>query len=190
MDQYFFYKSPLGVLKIQLKENKIYSILKTGKPKADSARLSPFSFSKNQTTKHSVKMSELVASFLDHYFSGKRIKDRKPLLFPRGTVFQQKVWKYLQKIPYGQTNTYAEVAKAVGSPEAARAVGSACAKNPYLILVPCHRVVSGNSLGGFALGLKAKKLLLDHELSRTAILPAKAGIQRGPVLSGSPFVRG
>ena len=155
MDQYFFYKSPLGVLKVQLKGNKIYSISKV-------KNSSSYGHRKN---KHSSKTLSLMLSFLDNYFSGKKVKDGKLLLFPRGTLFQKKVWRYLQKIPYGKTRTYRQVAKAVGSPGAARAVGSACAKNPYLLLVPCHRVVSKDGLGGFALGLKAKKFLLDHELN-------------------------
>lgn len=105
-----------------------------------------------------------IVFFFDNYFS----KDKKALnqslpLFFRGTVFQKKVWRYLKKIPYGNTKTYAEVAKAIGSAGAARAVGSACAKNPYLILVPCHRVVAQKGLGGFALGLSVKKILLNHE---------------------------
>ena len=165
MDPYFFYKSPLGILKIQLKENKIYSISKTRKGRAGSAGLFSLSASKNQKNKHPVKMSDLVFSFLDDYFHQGLIKKKKLLLFPRGTLFQKKVWRYLQKIPYGKTRTYQQVAKAVGSPGAARAIGSACAKNPYLILIPCHRVVSKDGLGGFALGLKAKKMLLDHESS-------------------------
>lgn len=155
MEQEFLYQSPLGTLKVQLKENKIYSVVKVKNS----------SYSKHRKNKHSSKTMSLILSFLDHYFSGKKVKDGKPPLFSRGTVFQQKVWRCLQKIPYGKTRTYQQVAKAIGSPGAARAVGSACAKNPYLILVPCHRVVTQKGLGGFALGLPAKKWLLNHELS-------------------------
>ena len=154
MEQEFFYQSPLGVLRVQLKENKIYAILKV---KNNS--------SQHRKNKHSSKTMSLMLSFLDNYFHGNLIKNKKLLLFPRGTLFQQKVWRCLQKIPYGKTRTYQQVAKAVGSPGAARAVGSACAKNPYLILVPCHRIVAQKGLGGFALGLPVKKWLLNHELS-------------------------
>ena len=80
-----------------------------------------------------------------------------------GTPFQNKVWKEISKIKYGQTRTYAELAKKLKS--SPRAVGTACGKNPCLILIPCHRVVAKNGLGGFALGLRAKKLLLDLEKS-------------------------
>ncbi len=84
-------------------------------------------------------------------------------LVVRGSAFQQKVWHCLQTIPHGETRSYSEVAQAVGVPEARRAVGSACATNPFLILVPCHRVVAQKGLGGFALGLPAKQFLLKHE---------------------------
>ena len=95
-------------------------------------------------------------------------KDRRFLenlsLFDRGTVFQKAVWREVQKIPWGKTGTYQEIACKIGRPKAARAVGQACAANPFLIAVPCHRVTaSGGRLGGFALGLKAKRLLLAAE---------------------------
>ena len=66
-------------------------------------------------------------------------------------------------MPYGKTITYKELARKLGKPKGARAVGQSCAKNPFLIVVPCHRVVAQNHLGGFALGLKAKKTLLKGE---------------------------
>ena len=66
-----------------------------------------------------------------------------------GTDFQRKVWREIEKIPLGKTRTYAEIAKAVGSPGAARAVGSACGANPIPLFVPCHRVVASNGIGGY-----------------------------------------
>lgn len=169
----FYYKSPIGTLKIQLKDNQVYSISKfSGSKKA--SRLSAIKWENKQ----SLKLSQDLIFFLDNYFLNKKLIKRKWPLYSFGFSFQGRVWDFLRQIPCGQTRTYSEVAKAVGSPGAARAVGSACAKNPYLLLVPCHRVVSKSGLGGFALGLKAKKLLLDHELSCTAVIPAQAGIQR------------
>ena len=166
LEQEFFYHSPLGVLEINLKKDQIYSISKVQKiKKKSSLDFFSLSTSKHGKNKHLSKSMNLVLSFLDDYFSGKKVKGGKLPLFSRGTVFQKKVWKYLKKIPYGKTYTYIEVAKAVGFPKAARAVGSACARNPYLILVPCHRIVAQRGLGGFALGLSAKKWLLNHELS-------------------------
>ena len=83
-----------------------------------------------------------------------------------GTKFQVKVWKELLKIPSGETRTYKEIAILIGSPNSARAVANACAKNPYPILVPCHRVIrSDGSLGGYSarVGVNKKKKLLEQE---------------------------
>lgn len=82
----------------------------------------------------------------------------------QGTAFQEKVWRALQRIKPGQRASYAEVAKAIGQPAAARAVASACAANPVAVLVPCHRVVRGDgSLSGYRWGVERKKRLLDSE---------------------------
>jgi len=84
----------------------------------------------------------------------------------KGTKFQIKVWTYLKTIPKGKVKTYKQVAIGINRPKSARAVGNACAKNPYAPKVPCHRVVKSNgTLGGFsgAGGLKAKKKLLKGE---------------------------
>jgi len=100
---------------------------------------------------------------LDEYFAGKRRAFELPLS-PEGTPFQQTVWKHLQEIPYGQTISYAQLAKAVGNPKACRAVGSANGKNPIAIIIPCHRVIaSDGGLGGFASGLENKIQLLGLE---------------------------
>ena len=83
-----------------------------------------------------------------------------------GTKFQVKVWKELLKIPSGETRTYKEIAILIGSPNSARAVANACAKNPYPILVPCHRAIrSDGSLGGYSArgGVNKKKKLLEQE---------------------------
>ena len=100
---------------------------------------------------------------LREYFDGKRREFDIPLA-PEGTEFQKKVWRELQAIPYGETRSYGEIAKAVGSPRASRAVGMANNKNPIPILIPCHRVIGADgSLTGYAGGMEAKKLLLDLE---------------------------
>lgn len=86
-----------------------------------------------------------------------------PLKF-HGTDFQEKVWKVLQTIPYGQTRSYKQVAEAIGNEKASRAVGGANNKNPLPILIPCHRVVSSHGrLVGYSLGLDVKKQLLALE---------------------------
>ena len=82
----------------------------------------------------------------------------------KGTSFQKKVWSALAKIPYGQTRSYKEIAKAIGHPKAFRAVGNANGQNSIPLIVPCHRVVESNGgLGGFGHGVKVKKQLLDFE---------------------------
>ena len=85
----------------------------------------------------------------------------------RATAFQMRVWKYLQTIPYGDVQSYAEVAAAIGVPSGARAVANACARNPAAIVVPCHRVIRGNGeLGGYRWGVARKRALLDNERAR------------------------
>src|ERR1041385_7220710 len=85
----------------------------------------------------------------------------------RATAFQRQVWEKLRGIPYGETASYADVAKALGKPGAVRAVGRACATNPVALVIPCHRVVrEDKSLGGYRWGLERKKKLLEHERSR------------------------
>jgi methylated-DNA-[protein]-cysteine S-methyltransferase len=82
----------------------------------------------------------------------------------RGTSFQKRVWSALEKIPYGQTRSYKEIAQAIGHPKAFRAVGNANGQNSIPLIIPCHRVVESNGgLGGFGHGVKVKKQLLDFE---------------------------
>jgi methylated-DNA-[protein]-cysteine S-methyltransferase len=106
-----------------------------------------------------------AADQLDAYFAGALTRFTLPLA-PRGSQFQQRVWAALQDIPYGQTQSYGELAGLIGSPGAARAVGLANGKNPIGIIIPCHRVVGSNgSLTGYGGGLDRKKQLLDLELA-------------------------
>jgi len=102
---------------------------------------------------------------LDEYFKGKRKKFSVPLLLD-GTDFQKAVWRQLQRIPFGQTASYGDVARAIGSPQAFRAVGNANNKNPIPLIIPCHRVIgSDGRLVGFGSGIWRKEWLLDHEKS-------------------------
>lgn len=97
------------------------------------------------------------------YFAGDLKAFSVPLAF-EGTEFQKSVWQALLSIPYGETRSYAEIARQVGRPTAFRAVGAANGRNPISIIAPCHRVVgSGGDLTGFAGGLAAKEYLLRHE---------------------------
>ena len=104
-----------------------------------------------------------IKSQLLAYCQGK-LKNFDLDLLVEGTEFQKKVWEEMQKIPYGKTMTYGELAEKVGNPKGARAVGMACNKNKIPIIIPCHRVVGKNGkLTGFAGGLDIKELLLKIE---------------------------
>jgi len=109
---------------------------------------------------------------LESFFSGMLKRFSLPL-DPDGTEFQHAVWNTLLEIPFAETRSYGEVARAIGQPKAARAVGLANNQNPIAIIVPCHRVIgAGGSLVGYGGGMHRKKWLLDHE-ARFADLDAR-----------------
>jgi methylated-DNA-[protein]-cysteine S-methyltransferase len=100
---------------------------------------------------------------LTEYFAGDRMEFDLPLA-PAGTEFQRAVWNALVKIPYGETCSYSDLARAIGRPAAVRAVGAANGSNPIAIIVPCHRVIgSSGKLVGYGGGLPMKRMLLDLE---------------------------
>lgn len=104
------------------------------------------------------------------YFAGTR-EHFALKLAPAGTAFQQNVWAALQRIPFGETRSYADLATELGNPGAARAVGRANATNPIALIVPCHRVIgSDGSLTGFAFGEDLKRWLLTHERASSPAL--------------------
>ncbi|MGH2717274.1 MAG: methylated-DNA--[protein]-cysteine S-methyltransferase [Actinomycetota bacterium] len=116
-------------------------------------------------TAEGTAVAEAALAQLKEYFAGSRTSFDLPLDIP-GTAFQQKAWRALATIPYGETISYAEQADRIGHPRATRAVGSANGRNPVPIVLPCHRVVaSGGGLGGYGGGLDLKQRLLDHERS-------------------------
>ncbi len=144
----YYYKSPIGILEIKL-ENEAGIGLRIVDNYEDLSKRTGY-------------FAE-VAKQLDEYFAEKRTKFELNIL-PKGTEFQKKVWTELLKIPYGQTKSYQEIAKAIGNPHAQRAVGSACNKNPILLVIPCHRVISKTGkLTGFACGVNRKEQLLKLE---------------------------
>ncbi len=105
-----------------------------------------------------------VIKELDDYFAGKSKRFTIPLDPHEGTPFQRKVWEQLQQIPYGQTRSYGDVARAVGITPGARAVGLANKRNCIAIVIPCHRVIRSNGdLGGYDSGLHIKRALLELE---------------------------
>lgn len=113
----------------------------------------------------------VLADQLATYFAGEPVAFDLPLA-PGGTPFQREVWAKLQRIPAGETITYAELAARVGRPRAHRAVGAANGRNPLPIIVPCHRVIgSDGRLTGFAGGLEAKRWLLGLEKAAAATAP-------------------
>jgi methylated-DNA-[protein]-cysteine S-methyltransferase len=113
-----------------------------------------------------VQANAAAVSQLNEYFSGqRRVFDLK--LAAKGTPFQQSVWRQLVGIPFGETRSYGQIARALGKPGAARAVGMANHENPIPIIIPCHRVVGANgSLTGYAGGLDMKACLLALEADR------------------------
>ncbi len=146
------YDSPIGTLYITATD-KIEAI-SVKKPK-------------NFDQEKSSLLTKKITKFLDQYFSNKNPDIRQissMLNFDQGTSFQKKVWKELSKISFGESKTYGEIAKAVKSPKASRAVGAAVGKNPFLILLPCHRVLGSNkAITGFSAGINKKIKLLNHE---------------------------
>ena len=149
MEKIFFYETPVGKLCIGEENGAITRVTWRQIPEESI-----------------LEETELILECktqLDAYFRGERKGFDLPLL-PKGTAFQQKVWKALTEIPYGETRTYGEMAAAVGNPKAARAVGMANNKNPIGIIIPCHRVVGASGkLVGYAGGMDRKEWLLELE---------------------------
>ena len=107
---------------------------------------------------------EKALKALEKYFEGKKRDFTGLILAPSGTEFQLSVWRALSSIPFGETRSYADIARAIGNPKGMRAVGLANGKNPIPIIVPCHRVIGADgSLTGFGGGLPTKKWLLEFE---------------------------
>lgn len=150
----FHFQSPIGILKICEREEKITNLylLQPG----EETGLSEDEDNPSELLYEAYRQ-------LSEYFAGKRKEFDLPLGFT-GTSFQQKVWKELQNIPYGETRSYEDIAIGIGNKKAVRAVGQANNKNPIIIIVPCHRVISKNGdIGGFGAGVNVKKYLLDLE---------------------------
>lgn len=147
----FFYKTIIGSIGIEEKENKICRLYFQGQNIPDEIEIKETAILKK------------AGSELKSYLNGEIKKFSFPL-YIEGTDFSKKVWEALCKIPYGQTLTYKQLAEKVGNPKAARAVGLACNKNPIPIFIPCHRVIgSSGKLTGYLGGLKIKDYLLNME---------------------------
>jgi methylated-DNA-[protein]-cysteine S-methyltransferase len=141
--------SPVGPLLVVVSERGLVALEFDGKPRAD-------------WTESAQKIAP-CADELDEYFTGRRRQFDLPLDL-RGTDFQKRCWQELLRIPYGETRSYADIARAIGNPRAVRAVGLANGQNPIPIIVPCHRVIgSDGSLTGYGGGLEIKRKLLELE---------------------------
>jgi AraC family transcriptional regulator of adaptative response/methylated-DNA-[protein]-cysteine methyltransferase len=159
--RYTIADSPLGRMLIAATERGICSIQfarTDGELIEGLKREFPFAVRRPDDGELQVWVSTLL-----HHLRGKDLNSSLPLDI-RATAFQRKVWQYLQSIPFGETKSYIDVAKAIGKPRACRAVARACATNPVAIAIPCHRVVrEDGSMGGYRWGLKRKQALLEME---------------------------
>jgi len=162
MTEIFFltrYESPLGRYVLVSSERGVVCVATESRA---AARLARWEKEGIQIRDGDDRNLEVVAQ-LDAYFAGKLREFSLPLDL-RGTVFQRQVWKLLQEIPYGETRSYGQIARALGRPAASRAVGRATGTNPIAIIIPCHRVIgAGGDLVGYGSGLERKQALLDLE---------------------------
>lgn len=151
MKNLYLYKTEIGKITIVEEDNKIINVYFDGEDTPKDINICETNILKE------------AGRQLQEYFSGVRTKFELPLN-PKGTDFMKDVWSALEKIPYGETKTYGEIAKIIGRDKAYRAVGLANNKNPIPIFIPCHRVIGANGkLVGYAGGLDIKKQLLELE---------------------------
>jgi methylated-DNA-[protein]-cysteine S-methyltransferase len=161
---YKFMRSPVGRLKLIASERGLVAILWDADDKTSRVALP----AAGKKSRHPVLLD--TEQQLQDYFAGRRKKFSLKLDL-RGTPFQKKVWRALLRIPFGETRTYSDIARTVGHPKSARAVGAANGKNPISIIAPCHRLIgSTGKLHGFAGGLKAKADLLKLERNLSAVI--------------------
>jgi methylated-DNA-[protein]-cysteine S-methyltransferase len=151
---YFDYKSSIGSLRVFHDKKNVFQI-----SRVNSLRKFNGIYSEHKKCK----------MLLDFYFLKSKVQKReatfKEIFVCNGTEFQKKVWNEIFNIQFGKTKTYSQIALTIGHPKALRAVGTACGKNPFPIIIPCHRVVAKNDIGNFAWGKKVKHQLLSFENS-------------------------
>jgi methylated-DNA-[protein]-cysteine S-methyltransferase len=151
-NQYTIMKTPIGSLLIAENSSGVAAIIFNGD-----------SYSIPESWHRVNNLSSEVMMQLQQYFNGERYEFDLPLA-PEGTPFQLDVWRALEKIPYGETVSYLDLAKKIGKPAAVRAVGAANGANPLPIVIPCHRVIGHNGkLIGYGGGLEKKQYLLSME---------------------------
>jgi AraC family transcriptional regulator of adaptative response/methylated-DNA-[protein]-cysteine methyltransferase len=159
--RYTFTDSSLGRMLIAATDKGICTVqfaASDAELEAGLKREFPFAIRRRDDTAMGEWKDHLLAQML-----GQHLNSALPLDI-QATAFQRRVWSYLQSIPFGETRSYAAVAKAIGQPSASRAVARACATNPVAVAIPCHRVVrQGGEMGGYRWGLDRKKALLEME---------------------------
>ncbi len=156
-------RSPIGNLLLIASEKGLQSCIVTNDDPSYALKMMD----------HDDSREKIMAPYmreLEEYFAGTRREFTFPLDI-RGTEFQIATYYALRNIPYGWTRTYGEIADRIGIPGAARAVGTVCSNNPLAVVIPCHRVVAANGLGGYNSGLPAKRFLL--KLEKTTLLDSK-----------------
>ena len=152
------YTSPIGLLSIVATDQYLFGIWVEGQNHFERGLIAD---NIEEVKTHPV-LNQAI-SYLDDYFLGQNPSLSELPLAPIGTDFEKKVWSYLQEIPFGTTVTYGQIAKDL-SVASAQAVGGSVGRNPWSILVPCHRVLGANKrLTGYAAGLERKAWLLNHE---------------------------
>ena len=152
------YSSPIGTLSLVADEQYLYGIWVQDQTHFERG----IDTDRMETVKEHPVLDQVIC-YLDAYFDGKDQDLSFLPLAPIGTDFEKRVWAYLQSIPYGQTVTYGQIAQDL-QVNSAQAIGGAVGRNPWSILVPCHRVLgSGNRLTGYASGVEKKAWLLQHE---------------------------
>lgn len=158
-----YFKSPLGWIRITSTDEAITS-LDFCESSAPDAATACSNEAPGETSSPLPKPMLSALIQLDQYFSRARGDFNLPLAYETGTSFQHQVWDALRTIPFGTTVSYQDVARMIGSPKSARAVGGANNKNPLAIVIPCHRVIaSSGELTGYAGELWRKKALLELE---------------------------
>ena len=154
MENSYSFQSPIGFLTICEQDNQLIRLYLDNQ---DRGILQSRNFEYHSDFLHEVYHQ------LNEYFAGKRKIFDLPV-DGKGTAFQKAVWRELQKIPYGETRSYEDIAVAIGNKKAVRAIGQANGRNPIMIVVPCHRVIRKNGdISGFACGVETKRYLLNLE---------------------------
>ncbi|MEM6726552.1 MAG: methylated-DNA--[protein]-cysteine S-methyltransferase [Bacteroidota bacterium] len=158
MNYQSYYESPLGLIQLQCTERGLTSV-----QFCDLETPSPEKGKEETSTKLHPHLAKAKAQLQD-YFSGKELLETITIDPSIGTPFQQAVWREVSKIPRGETSTYGTIAQILNRPNAARAVGAANGKNPFTILVPCHRLLGASGkLHGYVGGIERKRHLLAFE---------------------------